>query len=52
MKVGLRLSVIGFRKKVSMTNITIGSKYVECNVDEVFCWMSCDILTCEGAGFL
>ena len=47
-KVGFRLSLIGFRKKVSMTKINIGSKDAECNVDEGFCWVSCDISTYEG----
>jgi hypothetical protein len=48
MKVGFRLSLIGFCKKVSMTKINIGSKDVEYDVDEGFCWVSCDISTYEG----
>jgi hypothetical protein len=35
-KVGFRLSLIGFRKKVSMTKIKIGSKDAEYDVDEGF----------------
>ena len=48
MKVGFRLSLIGFHKKVSMTKINIGSKDAEYNVDKGFCWVSCDISTYEG----
>ena len=47
-KVDFRLSLIGFQKKVSMTKINIGSKDAECNIDESFSWVSCDILTYEG----
>jgi len=48
MKVGFRLSLIEFHKKVSMTKINIGSKDVEYNIDEGFGLVSCDILTYEG----
>ena len=48
MKVGFRLSLIGFHKKVSMTKIKIGSKDVGYNIDEGFNWVLCDIWTYEG----
>jgi hypothetical protein len=48
MKVGFRLSLIEFHKKVSMTKINIGSKDVEYNIDESFSWVLCDILIYEG----
>jgi hypothetical protein len=47
-QVGFRLSLNGFRKKVSMTKIKIGSKDAEYKVDEGFRWVSCDISTYEG----
>jgi len=48
MKVGFWLSLIGFHKKVSMTKINISSKDAECNIDEGFSLVSCDILTDKG----
>ena len=35
-QVGFRFSLIGFHKKVSMTEIKIDLKDVECNIDEGF----------------
>jgi hypothetical protein len=48
MKVGFGHSLIEFRKKVSMTKIKIGSKDAECNIDEGFGLVSCDIETYKG----
>ena len=48
MKVAFRLSLIWFRKKVSMTKINIASKDAEYNGDEGFSWVSGDISTYEG----
>jgi hypothetical protein len=47
MKVGFRLSLIKFCKKVSMIKIKIGLKDVDDIIDEGFGLVSCDILTYE-----
>ena len=48
MRVGFRLSLIGFHKKVSMTKINIGSKDASDIIDEGFSLVSCDFLTYKG----
>jgi hypothetical protein len=44
MKVGFRLSLIEFHKKVSITKIKIGSKNAKHYIDEGFGWVSGDVL--------
>jgi hypothetical protein len=44
MKVGFRLSLIEFHKKVSIPKINIGSKDAKYCIDEGLGWVSGDIL--------